>query len=146
MLAIEDHYYQPEMKTRMAQLTAEKAQLVEKLSKDNLAEKLILHPRMHELYLRKFRGLETTLDGYNENALSARDIIRSMISKVTVGPSIGPNGYDAVLHGDLAMILDACSASPEKPPLKRKLPVTFMPGSQLSGVAGAGFEPTTFRL
>ncbi len=56
---------------------------------------------------------------------------------------IGKDRYvDAVLFGDLAAILAACSGAG-----KQKLPGPFRdPGSRLSLVAGTGFEPVTFRL
>jgi hypothetical protein len=45
-------------------------------------------------------------------------------------------------HGDLAAILTFA----DRDISNVKLPGSFKPGSQLSVVAGAGFEPATFRL
>ena len=60
---------------------------------------------------------------------------------------IGAKGLDALLHGDLARILQLCEAADGKSKTgKRKLPGQGGPGSQASVVAGAGFEPATFRL
>ena len=95
---------------------------------------------MHQLYIRKVRELEKMLNGEGDDTLAARDIIRSMITKVTVAPGTGTEGYDAVLYGDLAVILAACSDASEYPPRDRQLPGTAVPGSQLSVVAGARYH------
>ena len=102
---------------------------------------------MQELYLRKIGQLDALLSGEDDHAIEARDIIRSMITKVTVVRSSGSGEYGAELHGDLADILEACSlatthAEEEK---VRRLDIS-LPRSQLSVVAGARFELTTFRL
>jgi site-specific DNA recombinase len=67
---------------------------------------------------------------------------------VVLVPRIEAKGLDAVLHGDFARILQLCEAAEEKSgSRKRKLPgQDEPPGSQVSVVAGAGFEPATFRL
>ncbi len=61
MVAIEDGFYQPEMQDRMSALVAEKSRLQETAASAELAEKVVLHPRMHELYVRKVRELEAML-------------------------------------------------------------------------------------
>ena len=50
-------------------------------------------------------------------------------------------GLEALLYGDLVEILGFCDKDE-----KRKLPEQTPSGSQLSVVAGRGFEPLTFRL
>ena len=63
-----------------------------------------------------------------------------------------PDGLAADLHGDLAMILTLATAASGH--LRRRVsegknenPLgTYVPGGQLSVVAGAGFEPAAFRL
>ncbi len=67
-------------------------------------------------------------------------IIRSMIDRIVLTPVAG--GLKAELYGELAEIVAACEAAEGK----KKHPGTKIPGSQLSVVAGVGFEPTTFRL
>ncbi len=146
MVAIEDGFYQPEMKGRMEALMAEKARLLERASSGELAEKVVLHPRMHELYVRKVRKLESLFQKGGAVGQAAMETIRSLITKVTVGPINANNGYDAVLHGDLAAILGACDQA-KGPDLRgSRPPGESSPGSQLSVVAGARFELTTFRL
>jgi site-specific DNA recombinase len=146
MVAIEDGFYQPELKGRMDVLVAAKARLLERASSGELVEKVVLHPRMHELYARKVRELENLFQQGGAVGQAAMETIRSLITKVTVGPSNANNGYDAVLHGDLAAILGACDQA-KRPDLRgSRPPGEVPPGSQLSVVAGARFELTTFRL
>jgi site-specific DNA recombinase len=137
MVAIEDGFYQPEMKGRMDALVAEKARLLERASSGELAEKVVLHPRIHELYARKVRELETLFQQGGAVGQAAMETIRSLITKVTVGPINANNGYNAVLHGDLAAILGACDQA-RGPDLRgSQLPGGIPSGSQLSVVAGA---------
>jgi site-specific DNA recombinase len=140
--AVEDGFYHSEMKVRLAELMTDKAVLTAQLEPATNIEQVAIHPRLHELYSRKVQNLERLLA--NENAEAARELVRSMIEKVTIAPD--PNGYTAVLHGDLANILAISQASAETVTPKGKLPDTQMSGSQLSVVAGARFELTTFRL
>ena len=70
----------------------------------------------------------------------AAEALRALIDKVVLTPS--EDGYDIDLHGDLAGILTLASGA------KAKTAVAGMAKavSQVSLVAGAGFEPATFRL
>jgi site-specific DNA recombinase len=140
--AVEDGFYHSDMKTRLAELMSDKAELTAQLEPVSQVDQVAIHPRLHELYYRKVQNLESMLAG--ENAEAARELVRSMIEKVTIAPD--PKGYTAVLHGDLANILAISQASAETTTAKSKLPDTQMSGSQLSVVAGARFELTTFRL
>ena len=70
----------------------------------------------------------------------AAEALRVLIDQVVLTPSA--EGYDIDLHGDLAGILALASAQ------NAKTAVADVAGavSQVSLVAGVGFEPTTFRL
>ena len=146
MAAIEDGLYQQEMKARMDALVAEKTRLLQSAQSGELAEKVVLQPRMYELYARKVRDLESLFQQGGAVGQAAMETIRSLISKVTIGTINENNGYDAVLHGDLAVILGACDQAIGPDLRGSRLPGEFSPGSQLSVVAGARFELTTFRL
>lgn len=61
-----------------------------------------------------------------------------MVERIVVAPRDG-SGVSLELHGDLARILSLCSQDAKAPPRTEM-------GLLLSMVAGAGFEPTTFRL
>lgn len=81
-VAIEDGFYQPEMKGRMDALVAERARLLDKLRSQELAEKMLIHPRMHELYGRKVRELELPFREGGTVGNAGMEIIRSPITKV----------------------------------------------------------------
>jgi site-specific DNA recombinase len=100
-----------------------------------------LHPRLAEVYAEKVQQLEHAL---NDPAIrtEAADLLRSLIDRIELRPRDEGQGIAATLHGDLAQILALC----DDPGRKQKLPKTRASGSQLSVVAGVGFEPTTFRL
>ena len=144
MTAIEDGFYAPEMKDRLAVLTSEKAALSAHITGEDHQDKVVIHPRLHELYKRKIAALQDMLEG--ENADAARDMIRSMIEKVMIAPASNPSGYVAELYGELAAILAVSQETGEQKSPKSQLPGIGIPGSQLSVVAGARFELTTFRL
>ena len=101
--AIEDGFYQANMKTRMTALVAQKAALTEQTTPQKSTDSDFVHPRLHEIYARKIATLQEMLDG--DDADTARELIRSMIEKVTITSGARPEGYSAVLHGELAAIL-----------------------------------------
>jgi site-specific DNA recombinase len=142
MKAIEDGLYEPSMKDRMKALQAEREALAAEPDTASTHDlDVLMHPRLPELYRRKVAELERVLEG--PDRAEAMDLIRSMIDRVDITPRADGGGVDAVLHGDLAAILAACGEAGDK----RKLPgAVERPGSQLSVVAGTGFEPVTFRL
>jgi site-specific DNA recombinase len=100
-----------------------------------------LHPRLAEVYAEKIQNLERSLNDPDIRE-EAADILRSLIDRIELHPRSEGKSVDALLYGDLAEILALCASTDDK----RKLPRTAVPGSQLSVVAGIGFEPMTFRL
>ena len=60
-----------------------------------------------------------------------------MIEKIVVTPN--PNRFNVEVVGEIGAILELVDG-------KQKLPDAEHPGSSLSVVAGAGFEPAAFRL
>jgi site-specific DNA recombinase len=139
--AIEDGLYQPSMKARMAELEAEKAALEERLASAPEPPKIRLHPNLAGLYREKVARLEQALADPEIEAEAAA-IIRSQIERITLTPN-AVGGLEVLLHGDLARILEICEAGESG---KDKRPGTNVAGRELSVVAGAGFEPATFRL
>ena len=137
--AIEDGMYNPTMKDRMTALEGRKAEIKKALDAAPSAAPVRIHPNLSRIYRDKVSRLE---DALYEDATrdEAGEVIRALIDRIVLTPRDG--GLAAELHGELASILALCAeAAP-----KRKLPGTDVPGSQLSVVAGVGFEPTTFRL
>ena len=139
--AIEDGLYQPSMKARMAELEAEKAALEERLAAAPELPKVRLHPNLAGVYRQKVAALEQALADPEIKA-EAAEIVRSQIERITLTPKPRTAGWTVELYGDLARILQLCEAGERK----SKRPGTGVPGRGLSVVAGAGFEPATFRL
>ena len=98
-----------------------------------------LHPSLAVLYREKVANLAAALNTSEAQADSA-DALRGLIDEVVLTPS--NDGYAVDLKGDLAGILAMASGG------KGKTAVAGGPSavSQVSLVAGAGFEPATFRL
>jgi hypothetical protein len=137
--AIEDGLYSPALKARMAALEGERARLAAQLEATSPAPPVALHPNLPELYRRQVARLEAALNDPLVRDEPA-EVLRELIEKVVLLPRADGKGLDAVLHGDLARILQLCEAADEKSgSRKRKLPGQGGPGSQVSVVAGAGF-------
>ncbi len=98
---------------------------------------LLLHPNMAELYRRKISEL-TLLLLDPECRDKTFETIRSMIDEVRVIPDA--NGLSIELRGELAGILNLCREG-RKPDQNGRAHA-----EQIKMVAGAGFEPATFRL
>ena len=137
MIAIEDGLYQPSMKQRLSDLESEKRLLNARLSETTGSAPVSVHPNLAEAYRRRVSELESLLED-PELRDEAMEAIRSMIERIVVTPRDG-GGVELVLHGDLARILALCAENAKTPPQGET-------GFSMSVVAGAGFEPTTFRL
>ncbi len=74
-----------------------------------------------------------------ENRPEAADLLRSLLDRIELTPNIGGK-LDIDLYGDLAGILSL--AANRDRPLEASDPSV----QQVKVVAGAGFEPVTFRL
>ncbi len=144
--AIEDGLYEPAMKARLNELKAEQVALSHEASQvDEHVFDILTHPRLAEIYARR---IERLMDELNrpDNA-EAGELIRSLIEKIELHPRQDSKGLDALLFGDLAGILALCDAAEDN----KKRPAAIDAGRRISScrmsvVAGAGFEPTTFRL
>ena len=128
------------LKDRMTVLEARKKQLERQLAEANSEPKPLLHPSMSKLYRERLELLQETLAGNPE----AAGIIRSLIDSITLTPE--GEGLSIVLRGDLGAMLSFASNS-KKPSSVGEAGLfdgDFV--SQVSLVAGIGFEPMTFRL
>ena len=68
----------------------------------------------------------------------AAEVLRELIEKVVLVPRAEAKGLDAVLHGDLARILQLCEAADEKSgPANANSPARAGRGVEVSVVAGA---------
>jgi len=92
---------------------------------------------MATFYREQVSALYRELQNDTEaNRLTAGEVLRSLVKEIILTPEAGELKID--VRGDLAGIL-AIS-------LKTKTPATGTGVSQFEMVAGAGFEPATFRL
>ncbi len=142
LAAIEDGNYNRSLTERLGDLEGEQETLQRELAQiPDQPPTLRLHPRLAEVYADKVARLEEAL---NDPAIKteAAEIMRGLIDRIELSPREDDPGLQACLHGDLAQILTFCDGAKGK----RKLPDPGGSGSQLSVVAGVGFEPTTFRL
>ena len=138
--AVEDGMYSPSMKDRLRALEEHKTELEAALDKPPPSP-LRIHPNIHRIYEQKVGDLVNVLNDDTVKA-EATEIIRGLIDKVVLTPTLDRGNLDAQLHGDLAAILTFCDTGNPK----QRHPGSKEPGRQLSVVAGVGFEPTTFRL
>ncbi|WP_082016230.1 recombinase family protein [Aureimonas altamirensis] len=170
--AIKEGMFQPSMKSEMDALEARKAELTEMLARTDEPPPL-LHPNMAEIYHQRISALYGDLRN-EETTAQAAQTFRSLVERIDLVPN--GDELQIVLRGDLAAILrfaagkknpeilsevgvmdDLLSRRPEDTkrhsrPLRSgsldaKTPAAGALGvSQESVVAGAGFEPATFRL
>ena len=141
LTAIEDGNYNRSLTQRLGALEGEQEALERELNQIPDEPTLRLHPRLADVYAAKVARLEQAL---NDPAIKteAAEILRGLIDRIELNPRQDGSGLDARLYGDLVRILEFCEAAQDK----KELPGSGEPGSQLSVVAGAGFEPATFRL
>ena len=102
-----------------------------------MSRRPLLHPNMAQEYRKRIDGLFEALQD-DQTRLEASDDIRALVGRIIVSP--GKDGHaDLCLEGDLAGILTlaAGAKTPAHADDERVL---------ISLVAGAGFEPATFRL
>jgi site-specific DNA recombinase len=131
--AIERGIITPSTKQRLEELEAEKAHLQASPAE---APMPALHPNLARLYRDKVARLEEELAD-REGAAEAKSVLRSLIKTIKVTPGAKRGEVALELHGELAAILLAGQKNKNRSSASR---------NQISVVAGAGFEPATFRL
>lgn len=111
LTAIEDGFYQPAMKARMAELEREKAEVAARMAE---APRDIpdVHPGIAEIYRHKVAGLVETLED-PDTCLDASSDIRSLIGKIVLHPGESRGQVHATLHGELMGILDFVNGTPQ---------------------------------
>lgn len=109
----------------------------------------LLHPNMATHYREQVSHLHTSLrEETEEKRLEAGEVLRSLVQRIVLTPENGELKIELI--GDLAGILTI--AVKEGAPLRtqksrpERAAVLSNLASQVEMVAGAGFEPTTFRL
>ena len=128
------------VKDKMWELENEKNELDAKLA-DTQEEPVLIHPNMATTYRDQVTSLH---DALNDEArrTEAVDIIRSLVDKIVLTPATidGKDTLAIDLHGHLAGILTLTGKT------KKPLSESDFSVESIKLVAGAGFEPATFRL
>ena len=109
-----------------------------KLSLQTKEDKIVLHPNIGELYARKIGDLKSLIQN-DTTKHQATEIIRSLIEKIVVSPTGQRGKSDVVLHGALASILAYANDTAQSGVVSSGVGGVLL-------VAGAGFEPATFKL
>ena len=123
---------------RLRKLEAERADLLEQLEAlQPQMEPITVHPSSAEKYRRIIKELRLHLDGIRDGHPRdfLFDTLRGMIDKVVITPTTKNQPVDVQVHGLLAELLVDKKGTP--------LNAGAFRGAL---VAGAGFEPATFRL
>ncbi|SCY93290.1 hypothetical protein [Microvirga guangxiensis] len=140
--AIEDGLYQPSMKTRLAELEAEKAALLSQKNASATIPNVSVHPNL-AVYRRKVEELESLLEDAAHRD-EAMELVRTLIETIELTPKGRGGGLDAVLYSDLVRILSLCSSGhqAERQQVLRRIVSAFSPGSgydkALAGVTRRG--------
>ncbi len=142
--AIADGMYHPSMKEKMTKLEARKAELAALLA-DAPENKPDLLPTASTIYAKKVAKLTQAL---NRPAVrqEAAEALRMLIEKIVLTPGQKRGEIDATLYGELGQILAWTERQALGKASKTNTPGGTSSGVLVSVVAGAGFEPATFRL
>jgi site-specific DNA recombinase len=128
------------VKDRMGELEARKAEL-EALLAEAKEEPVLLHPNLSQIYRQQVARLVEALNDEHHRT-EAAEIIRGMVDRIMLTPT-QENGQKALtieLRGALAGILSLATNG------ERPLQDSGLSIREITLVAGAGFEPATFRL
>jgi site-specific DNA recombinase len=135
MDAIERGILTPTTKGRLLALEAEKAEFERMTVEPDMPA---IHPNLAKHYRDLVQRLQDQLE-QPELAASAKTMLRALIEEIRITPGVKRGECCLELVGKLAAILNISQSAKNKGG-------TLGTGIQASVVAGAGFEPTTFRL
>ncbi|MCZ4263015.1 recombinase family protein [Limimaricola sp. G21655-S1] len=137
------------VRRKLQDLEADKTRLEAELARieaDLPAPAIEIHPNVPELYRRQVSKLTALLDD-EDTRPEAMESIRSLIDRIEVGPpETGRGPCSVTLVGALASVLAFVSEGIET---RNRRALAGQGGSAFGTcllVAGAGFEPATFRL
>jgi site-specific DNA recombinase len=137
--AIKDGVPPAEVKDDLARISARGEEL-EALLEGTTEEQVLLHPTMATRYREQVANLAAVLNS-EEHRAEAADLLRSLVDRIVIQTPNEKGRLEIDLHGDLAGILTLASNKKDGP-----LEASDPSVQQVKMVAGAGFEPTTFRL
>ena len=139
--AISEGLRSPGIQNRLDALEADKARLTAQLQEPP-SNVVRFHPNLAGIYRNKVRTLHETLD-HPEHRDAAFGILRSLIEEVIVQQ--GETGLEVELVGDIAAMVELAACN-DKSATPRGAALSTVLQRSVKVVAGAGFEPTTFRL
>ena len=136
--AIKEGYRTPGMKEELLGLEERKVALTNELETTDEPPAL-LHPTMAHEYRKRISALYEALQD-EETRPQAAELVRTLIDRIVLTPNDGGDALEILVKGDIAGILDLAANT--------KTPATRGRDGRLvvPMVAGAGFEPATFRL
>ena len=126
-----------------AQRIDARMQQLKKMLEDKTERPIIFEPSIAARYKHEVSNLIGSLNSY-QNKEEASELIRSLVDRIVLTPSAERDRPTIDLEGDLAGILSVASGV-GKSALTGGLS-EFNPDECEALVAGAGFEPATFRL
>ena len=156
--AVKAGFANPKLKAELDHIVEREAELKELM--ENAAEPLpLLHPTMADRYRKEVTNLVESLNHKDYRTESAT-LIRKLVDKIVLKPDPDGTGLLIDLHGDLAGILKVAATKEKSPQLgdlsswqakmvagvRDQLALLSEKEGQDKLVAGAGFEPATFRL
>ncbi|MFT8947979.1 MAG: recombinase family protein [Acetobacter aceti] len=141
ILASDDIEASKRIMKKMTTLEARKEELEQKVANTEEPPPL-LHPNMAEIYQKRIASLYESLQA-EETKTEAAERLRTLVSQITLQPADGE--LTIILRGDLAAILQF-AAHKKNATVHPDSGVLDAFVSQVSLVAGIGFEPMTFRL
>jgi site-specific DNA recombinase len=124
------------LKDELLALEARQEQLEAEMAAAPEGQQPLLHPNLAEIYRQKVAALAEALadEAMRDEAF---ELIRSLLDRIVLVPESEELRIE--IHGELAGILELCQQS--KTPGRSRASA-----EQIKVVAGAGFEPATFRL
>ncbi|MPZ40925.1 MAG: recombinase family protein [Rhizobiales bacterium] len=147
--AIEEGGYTRMLTHRLKELEARQEVLQQRLARapEPLPD---IHPNVAEMYRRKVERLAEALS-HPKDRHEAAEAIRGLIERITLTPRAKRGQIAVTLHGELGSILNWLTRNNKNGAVAKKAENANTPGLAGSGVsvsvvAGAGFEPATFRL
>ncbi len=130
----------------MAELEARRLELESLLADAPAPSSVLIHPKMGDRYRQEVARLREALNEESRR-VEAAEIVRGLIETITLTP-VGEHGrtsWSIDLTGHLAGILSLAGAKTRKGGTGAASQTADV-NQQVKLVAGAGFEPTTFRL
>ena len=128
------------VRQKLSDLEHSKANILRLMEQVTPATKVEPHPNIGQLYQRRVEQLSHLLDD-DSSQQEAVTIIRSLIDRIEITPGERRGDPQVQLVGGLAAILELAVSGQQKTAIQMDDGV-----GRVLLVAGAGFEPATFRL